>query len=700
MSFRSPSSQALVLNGVQIQSSSYGKPLPIIYGTTKITGNYIWFNDFKSSPIKQNVGGCDLNWGGGITTGYNYNASWIAALCEGPIVGVNTVWIGQNIYNLSNSGLSLAPGTRPQAPWSYLTSAHPDQAIGYNGMATIMVANGALDGSANLPSNWYEVQGFFASAALGGVQDPTAVSPGVYVYDVRPCDALLDVLTNAIYGCGWPSAQIASMTSGAASFATYCTAAGITISWAIVSQKSAADHLKDILDCTNSDIIQTCDINGNALLEVVPYGDTPINANGANYIPNTTPVYSFTPDNFLGVVDRNGKATGKDAVRIKRTSLQDVYNTVPVEFLDRHALNADGTSNAYVTSVVQSSEPTDAAIRGMVIDSAKSLHMITQSQVALHVSLMKAQRNVYIRNTYEFQVGWQFILLDPMDLVNITDPKQGILNKTVRILTIDFPEEGSEDQGMTITAEEWPFGVAHAVLYNTSSSIGTNPNMNEAPGNATPLIFDAPSMIATTSPGTPEICIALAGGANWGGADIYASYDNNTFLFLGTVNNAARFGTLTAALGAFSGTNPDSADTLSVGSMTGALNSAPAAVAADGTNLCWVDGELLSFATATLTGSGAYNLTGLYRGLGGTSSLLHAIGKSFCRMDNTVFQYPVPASRVGQLIYFKFLSFNIYGNNQQDIQNVPTVTFDPSAESYPNPYGVSLSITSSMPTPP
>ena len=74
---------------------------------------------------------------------------------------------------------------------------------------------------------------------------------------------------------------------------------------------------------------------------------------------------------------------------------------------------------------------------------------------------------------------------------------------------------------------------------------------------------------------------------------------------------------LTAALPAASGW--DATDTLSVNlAESGAtLSGATAAAAQQGATRSLVDGELLAYESATLTGANAYALTGLQRGLYG-----------------------------------------------------------------------------------
>jgi hypothetical protein len=62
------------------------------------------------------------------------------------------------------------------------------------------------------------------------------------------------------------------------------------------------------------------------------------------------------------------------------------------------------------------------------------------------------QRRAYVRNTYRFKLGWRYALLEPMDIVQLTDSTLGLDNKAVRITAIEEDDNGE----LTLTAEEIP----------------------------------------------------------------------------------------------------------------------------------------------------------------------------------------------------------------------------------------------------
>jgi len=681
---KSNSTTDQVLANVQLQTSSYGGCLPIIYGTTRVAANLIDYDDFTAIPTtttqKTGKGG-----GGGSTqtsTTYTYTAGVIMALCEGPITSINRVWRDKDLGSISGFGFTLLTGTRPQTPWATWTSKHPTKALGYSGMALICHAAIDLGSSGSMKNHSFEVTGF-----LGTEQDPAATS----AYDSRPAAVIIDFLTNPYYGATWSAGKISDLVTGAASYDTYCQACGFAISPMFDTQKAAAEHLQDLLNATNAEAIWTAGATGMTL-KVVPYGDQPITANGTTYTPNTTPLYDLTYDDFLGVVGKDGRPTGNDAITVSRSSTQDVKNTVPIEFWDR--------LNSYNVSVLQDPDAADVSINGEKVDSTQALHMITRAAHALQISRIRAQRQVYIRNTYTFKVGWKYILLEPMDLVTITDPKLGLDHKIVRIASVEIPVEASEEDGLTITAEEWPFGTGSATLYTTQNNSGTVPNVNAAPGNAnSPVIFDAPALMRS-DPTNPEVWLATSGGAGsvWGGCEVWVSTDGGTtYRMVGSVINPARHGVLTALLA--SGASHDTTNTLAVDLSVsgGTLKTVSAQDAVDGVSALWVDGEIINPVTATLTGANAYNLTTLERGQQGSPISSHAIGAKAVRLDAAVFKFPIPPSRIGASVYVKLVSYNLWGGGKQDISTVPYYTYTTTVQDLPAPTGVTIAYSTTPP---
>jgi len=280
------------------------------------------------------------------------------------------------------------------------------------------------------------------------------------------------------------------------------------------------------------------------------------------------------------------------------------------------------------------------------------------------------QRALLFRNTYTFKLGWKYCLLEPMDLVEINDARLGV-SLTVRITAVEEDDEGT----LTITAEDFFGGYSTAVLYGKQSAGGYVPNWNASPGDANaPLIFEPPAALLS---GDLEIWVALSGGANWGGAQVWISSDGSSYAFAGTIPGPATQGTLNAVLPSYGGSEPDTTNTLSVDLTPshGQLLSVSAADAANLATLCYAGGELLAYQTATLTTTYHYTLTGLYRGAYGSAIGSHPSGALFARLDQAIGRFPYPSTLIGQTIYLKFPSANIVGGGAQSLASVPAYAY-------------------------
>jgi hypothetical protein len=183
-------------------------------------------------------------------------------------------------------------------------------------------------------------------------------------------------------------------------------------------------------------------------------------------------------------------------------------------------------------------------------------------------------------------------------------------------------------------------------------------------------------------------------GAQWGGASVYASVDDVTYAQIGVITAPLRQGFLTSSLAAAGGWDP--VNTLgvnlaeSVQPGTAALNGTSQAAAQAGATLSLVDQELLAYELAALSGGAAYNLTGLARGLSGSSPTFHSSGAPFARLDGAVLRFDVPANFQGQTVWFKFQSFNILGGGTQDLSTCIAYQFNITAPPTAHPITTQL----------
>lgn len=110
---KGPNVQGPRLSDLAQQISSYGAPIPRVYGSCALSGNVVWIenNQLKEVSREESQGG--KGGGGGATsTTYTYFGTFALLLCEGPIGGVRRIWCnGKLVSDLGATDLSTIMAT-------------------------------------------------------------------------------------------------------------------------------------------------------------------------------------------------------------------------------------------------------------------------------------------------------------------------------------------------------------------------------------------------------------------------------------------------------------------------------------------------------------------------------------------------------------------------------------------------------------
>lgn len=618
---------------LQVQQSSQGLTLPVIYGRTRVAGNLIWYGDFVTIEHKTTTrqGG---KGGGGVTQEdikYTYEAAVMLALCEGEIQGVGRIWRDKEKFDsLAQLRLTLMRGGDEQPLWTHLQQAkHQDQALNYSGTAYLCSPNYELTKSAQIYQHNFEVIGKLGYSGN--------------IPDANPREIVLDLLTNQRYGCGFPSQNIGDTDR----YSNYCRAVGIFLSPAYTEQGEAQRNISELLEQTNSAAVFS-----QGRLKIIPYGDGSYSGNGAVYVADNKAVYDLTDDDFI-------VSGAQDPVKVERKTNADAFNQIQVEYLDR--------DNDYNVAIAEVKDQANIEQYGLRPKDAVKMHGICDAKVAQKVAQQLLQRALYVRNEYEFKLGWKYCLLEPMDIVTLTDAGLGLNKTPVRITEIEEDEEGV----LSVKAEDYPVGVYTVSEYPTQPSLGYSADYNVSPGNAhVPVIFEAPLQLTG---GEPQIWLATAGGDMWGGAEVWVSTDGDSYTRVGAVNHKARFGSLTDSLP--NGAVFDRTNTLGVEISAGQLTGGTEQDSRDLLTLCYVDGEFLAYANAELKGVGRYTLGNLTRGAYGSTIDAHAAGSQFARIDEALFKYAVPRNWIGRTVWVKLVSYNVFSGGIQDLAEVPAYSY-------------------------
>ncbi|HFB7735306.1 TPA: phage tail protein [Neisseria gonorrhoeae] len=403
---------------LQVQRSSQGLTLPVIYGRTRVAGNLIWYGDFVTIEHKTTTrrGG---KGGGGVKQvgiSYTYEAAVMLALCEGEIQGVGRVWRDKEKFDSpAQLRLTLMRGGDEQPLWTHLQQAkHQGQALNYSGTAYLCSPNYELTKSAQIYQHNFEVIG--KSGYSGNIPD------------ANPREIVLDLLTNQRYGCGFPSQNIGDTDR----YSNYCRAVGIFLSPAYTEQGEAQRNISELLEQTNSAAVFS-----QGRLKIIPYGDGSHSGNGAVYVADNKAAYDLTDDDFI-------VSGAQDPVKAGRKTNADAFNQIQVEYLDR--------DNDYNVAIAEAKDQANIEQYGLRPKDAVRMHGICDAKVAQKVAQQLLQRALYVRNEYEFKLGWKYCLLEPMDIVTLTDAGLGLNKTPVRITEIEEDGEGV----LSVKAEDCP----------------------------------------------------------------------------------------------------------------------------------------------------------------------------------------------------------------------------------------------------
>ncbi|MDF2418489.1 hypothetical protein GWP85_13390 [Acinetobacter beijerinckii] len=619
------------INSMRIQQSAYGLCQPLIYGKTRVAANMIWFGDFKATPhtTVQKSGGK----GGGAktkNTTFSYSASLMLGLCENQIHKIGLIWVDKEQYvSKQNGSLTLDPIDQLQFElfngnnnpvWGYLVSKHPNDAINYPYLGYVACANYELGSSASLSNHNFEV---ISTITLSETID-----------DANPADVIEDFITNPRYGAA-PNLNIADLSE----FRTYCSAANLLISPAFTEQKAAYETINEIVEAVNCAVVPSPDG-----LKIRSFGDSAITGNGVTFTPDLTPQYHLTDDDFIG---------DDEPVRVRRSRDTDAYNHIQVEYINRY--------NQYNTETAEAKDQANIEMFGLRSEDPVDHHYFCEPKMARHAAQLRLQRLLYVRNEYEFDLGWKYCRLEPMDIVTLTDSGLGLDKFPVRITRIEEDEDGQ----LTVTAEELALGSRSAIEYDLQSSNGYQGG-NEEPGNVNaPIIFEPPLELTD---GKNQVWVAVSGGINWGGCNVWASLDNTTYEMIGTIYGSARYGQLVTAINV-----DDTAFQIELNTVSQMFSGTLEDAQADQT-LCKLGDEYLNYQVATLNGTSLYTLSEVLRGRFDDAQP-HNIGEPFVRLDKAIFEHAYNQNLIGNQIFLKFTSFNGLEQKEQTLDEVSAYSY-------------------------
>ena len=612
---RNTTNRADMIADFQINTASYGEVVPEILGTTRVSGNIIDYEDFTAHEHKSTT---RTGKGGGskhteIT--YTYTVAAAIGLCEGPIKGIGKVWRDKEVYQYPNEKieLTLFKGDYGQTPWPYMLSKHPDKALPYSGLA-YMAGVVDLGDRGSLPQYNFEIQGKLLETGDG--------------VDVNPADYIVHVLQSV-------GADV--VIDGIDNFRAYCKAADILISTP-PNQKSAKAQqvINDIAEITNSLVFWSTD-----RLKIVPLADKPI----GDWTPANQIQYDLTADDFIAGSDGQ-------LILYKRKDSSEAYNEATVEFINR--------ANSYEKETVSFEVVADVQRNGLKPASKKTAHYLYTKARAQYYAEQLAMKRLYAKTQYTFRLDWAFCALEVGDLVTLTDKSCQLDHQIVVITSVNEAADGQ----LELTAEGKPAGTYAPAKYNVHENERPFVDYNqEAPSVNDVAIFQTVGDV-----GGNQIFVGVNAPSGWGGCSVWVSDNDQTYQRIGNISQQARMGRTKYGFA-------QNGNFCNVTINQGVLKSGTHIDAERGNTLCWVNGEALSYENVEVHPNNWYTLRGLVRGQYGTNAINHNADERFVRVDEALFRYPYRKEDIGKTIYLKFTSMNLFGSNEQGLDEVQSYQY-------------------------
>lgn len=159
------------LQDLRVQTSSYGSPIPKLFGTMRVAGTVIWATDLVERRSRQGGKGRPA------TTSYSYSASFAVALSSRPIKAVRRIWADGNLLRgvagdwKQETGFRLHLGTEDQQADPFIASAEGvGSAPAYRSLAYAVFENMALEPYGNrIPSLTFEVEADAGPVRVGAL---------------------------------------------------------------------------------------------------------------------------------------------------------------------------------------------------------------------------------------------------------------------------------------------------------------------------------------------------------------------------------------------------------------------------------------------------------------------------------------------------------------------------------------------------
>lgn len=587
--------------------------VPLLIGTCKVGANLVEFSALESQEIRTSVKTGKHS--RSTTIDYKYYSKLVLALGEGAEdIGLRRVWVGGKEYA---SLAALNNSKEEGSGLTYAANGGTPYVQHYEDLAMLYGRVYLGYNSANVPSYNFEVAGLLRSSRGANGTDANPADVIKYLLSLLGRDTLIDEESLEHYR-------------------QFCTAMGILVSTPgdyFNDQKTAHDIIAELLTLTNTYMFWSIDS-----YKFVPLYPKAV----GSWKPDVTVQYSLDENDY-------------SSFSFKRKDSSQQYNAVKVEFTNRGNNYEKESINYIDTASVQAQ-----GVR-QVSHSANWLHT---KEAAVKLAKMMAEKYLNEVVEYSLKLPWTFSRLEPGDLIEIN-------NSTLGIKDVARISEIAEDKNgiMSIKAISTPIDSYKVANYTVSNSYQFIDYNIEGGDTAAPIFLTPPSELTTAASGI-EVWCAFRGVTNdWGGCQVYNSFDDEYYAYSGQQLQEALVGRVLA--------DNDAQLTIRLDNLK------QQELLPD--QLIYVDGEIFRYAKAVLLDTkNTYRLDGVERGQYNTLKATHGENDTLVVLDNAIYVVQLLKEHVGKTLYFKLPSFNMFKGQLQDVNALDSYSFVVGRYDIPN----------------
>ena len=455
--------------------------------------------------------------------------------------------------------------------------------------------------------------------------------------DVTPPYIIYRILTSAVFGFNYPLTSINNESYQAA--VDYCNDEGIVISVTYTTQDNLLSIIEELLA-----------LYGGFLTEsggIIKFGL----ARGDVDVPDPVVI-----DNSRLLIAKEGTPP----VTITKGALQDGYNTVKMNFIDR-AID-------YKQNQIEVSDEVDVDLRGRRVREFPGSYVMAGS-LAAKIAERALWTNMYGRDIYSFKLGAKDAHRQPGDVITIVDSFSSELSggAVARITRIEEPERLQFDVQAVAVID---YQATAERDYTQTLSVYQDGLIQPIAPVSEFRMYELPKEFQGAS---AKFYVGYNQFSAVMGAQLHLSSDGTNYLIAQDAQPFVISGKTAADLpmrpvGYFERDvtlylMPGSNFTVATPTycQTHALDDISEANRAIGAGVLIVGSEAISMEGVNLVAQNRYRISRMYRGWGGTPISAHSSGAYWHYHTDGIFSQEISEDKIGTILHYKVVPYNFAG---------------------------------------